>query len=251
MPLRHTKAIVLRTYRVGEADKIVVFFTRELGKVRGIARGARRARSQFGASLEIGTEVGLTFFEKENQELVRVNRCDIVSSCFRSVEEPIRACTLAYLTDLTDAFAPEREPNVKLYRLLRAALSALVLDVEPEPITRYFEAWLLRLGGSYPRRRTCTACGAKLDERGARYIVEEYRLVCRGCSERGVVLSRETVVYLQRMWREPPESLGPPREDWVLRELDGLHQRLISRELDKELSSYQILQDVGRRESEK
>jgi DNA repair protein RecO (recombination protein O) len=246
MPLRHTKAIVLRTYRVGEADKIVVFLTPELGKVRGMAKGARRARSQFGASLEVGTEVALTFFEKENQELVRVNRCDIVRSGFRSSEEPIRACTLAYLTDLADSFAPEREPNVKLYRLLRAAVASLVLDVEPEPVARYFEAWLLRLGGYYPRRRTCAACGAKLAEVGARYIVEEYRLLCRDCSDRGVALSRETMAYLGRIWSEPPESLGRPRDERILRELEVLHQRLISRELDKELGSYQVLRDVGK-----
>ena len=59
MPLRHCEAIVLRTYRVGEADKVVVFLTRELGKLRGFAKGARRPRSRFGASLEVGTEVAL------------------------------------------------------------------------------------------------------------------------------------------------------------------------------------------------
>ena len=248
MPLCHTEAIVLRWYRVGEADKVVVFLSPEAGKLRGMAKGARRPRSQFGASLEVGTEVALTFFEKENQELVHVNRCDIVRSGFSSSGEPVRACTVAYIVDLADAFAPDREPNVKLYRLVRATVDSLIRGAEPETTTRYFEAWLLRLGGYYPRRRSCAACGTLLAQVGARYVVEEYRLLCQGCSERGVSLSMETLVYLQQIWREPPGSLERPRKRQVLSELEVLHQRLISRELDKELGSYQVLQDLIRRE---
>lgn len=251
MPLRHTQAIVLRSYRVGEADKIVVFLSPELGKLRGMAKGARRPRSQFGASLEIGTEVALTFFEKENQELVRVSRCDIVRSGFSSSEEPVRACALAYVVDLADAFAPEREPNVKLYRLVRATVDSLTRGAEPETTARYFEAWLLRLGGYYPRRRSCAACGTVLTQVGARYSVEEYRLLCQRCGERGVSLAVETLAYLQRIWREPPGSIEQPRTRKVLNELEVLHQRLISRELDKELGSYQVLKDLIERERRK
>ena len=118
MPIRHTDAIVLRTYRIGEADKVVVFLTRDVGKIQGLAKGARRPRSRFGGSLEIGTELELTFFEKESRDLVSVDRCDIIRSGFPSSGDPILACTLAYFADLVDSFAPEREPNVKLYRLL-------------------------------------------------------------------------------------------------------------------------------------
>jgi DNA repair protein RecO (recombination protein O) len=251
MPLRHTPAIILRSYRVGEADKIAVFLSRELGKLRGIAKGARRPRSQFGASLEIGTEVALTFFEKENQELVRVNRCDIVRSGFSSSKEPVRACAMAYVVDLADAFAPEREPNVKLYRLVKATVDLLTRGGEPETTVRYFEAWLLRLGGYYPRRRSCAACGNALVQVGARYSVEEYRLLCQRCSERGVSLAVDTLAYLQRIWREPPGSLKRPRKRQVLNELEILHQTLISRELDKELGSYQVLRDLIKRERRK
>jgi DNA repair protein RecO (recombination protein O) len=251
MPLRHTEAIVLRSYRVGEADKIVVFLSGELGKLRGMAKGARRSRSQFGASLEIGTEVALTFFEKENQELIRVNRCDIVRSGFSISEEPIRACALAYVVDLADAFAPEREPNVKLYRLVKATVDALTHGIESETAARYFEAWLLRLGGYYPRRPSCSACGTALAQVGARFSVEEFQLLCQHCSERGVFLAVETLAYLQRIWHEHPGSLVPPRKRQVLNELEVLHQALINRELDKELGSYQVLQDLIRRERRK
>ncbi len=248
MPLRHCEAFVLRTYRVGEADKVVVFLTRELGKLRGFAKGARRPRSRFGASLEVGTEVALTFFEKEVQELVSVDRCDIVRSYFLRLGDPLVACTLAYFTDLVDAFAPEREPNAKLYRLVKAAMASLVGGAEPEQIARYFEAWLLRLGGFYPRRKSCASCGAELARTGACYKVEEYRLVCGRCSKGGVTLSSETLEFLQRIWQEPPQSLPPPVGRQVVGELAVLHRKLITQQIEKELSSYQVLQDLMRLE---
>jgi DNA repair protein RecO (recombination protein O) len=251
MPVRHCEAFVLRTYRVGEADKIVVFLTRELGKVRGFAKGARRPRSRFGASLEVGTEVALTFFEKEVQDLVSVDRCDIVRSDFSRLGDPLVACTLAYFTDLVDAFTPEREPNAKLYRLVKAAMASLVGGAEPELTSRYFEAWLLRLGGFYPRRKSCSSCGGELARKGARYHVEEHRLVCSRCGDVGVRLSAATLEFLQRIWREPPHALPPPVGRQVLGELEVLHHKLITQQIEKELSSYQVLQDLVRLEQKR
>lgn len=250
MPLRHSEAIVLRTYRVGEADKIVVFLTRELGKLRGMAKGARRPRSKFGGSLEVGTEVALTFFEKETQELVSVDRSDIVRSCFSRLGDPVLACTLAYFTELVDAFAPEREPNANLYRLVNAAVTSLIGGDEPERTTRYFEAWLLRLGGFYPRRRNCAACGVLLTRSGARYVTEEHHLACPRCLRRGVSLSPETLDYLQRIWREPPQSFPAPTAGHVLGELGVLHHRLIGEQIEKELASHQVLRDLVRLEGQ-
>ncbi len=191
MPIRHCDAIVLRTYRVGEADKVVVFLTRELGKLRGMAKGARRTKSRFGGSLEIGTEVALTFFEKEAQELVSVDRCDIIRSGFSSLGNPLFACTVAYFTDLVDQFAPEREANPKLYRLISAAVGTLADGVDPEQTARYFEAWLLRLAGFYPRQRTCSGCGALLAREGARFVLAEHRLSCRRCASGGIRFLRK------------------------------------------------------------
>ncbi len=248
MPLYHCEAIVLRTYRVGEADKVVVFLTRDMGKIRGMAKAARRPKSRFGAGLEVGTEIALTFFEKEGRELVSVDRCDIIRSDFSSLGDPLLACTLAYFVDLADAFAPEREPNGKLYRLLSAATVALANGANPEVLTRYFEAWLLRLNGLYPRRVSCAACGGGLARIGARYKVEQHRLVCRRCSEQGVALSPETLEYLQTVWREPPQSLPAPRSMEVMGELNVLHQKLIGQQIEKELSSQQVLRDLLRLE---
>lgn len=248
MPLRRALAIVLRSYRVGETDKVVVFFTLEYGKLRGMARAARRPRSRFGGSLEIGTEVELEFFEKESRELVSVDRCDIVRSSFSKLGEPVVASTLGYVSDLVDSFAPEREPNKQLYRLLRATVGAIADQPSPETRARYFEAWLLRLAGAYPRRKSCPSCGRLLAEEGVRYLASEHRLACPRCLGSGLVLSADAVRYLETMWKLPPSELEPPGSPTVLRELGVFHYRLIQEQLEKDLKSHQVLEDLLRQE---
>jgi len=254
MPIRHSEAIVLRTYRVGEADKMVVFLTREHGKIQGLAKGARRPRSRFGGSLEIGTEVDLTFFEKESRELVSVDRCDIIRSGFSSSGDPFLACTLAYFADLVDSFAPEREPNAKLYRLLRACANSLIGGSEPTRLTRYFEAWVLRLGGFYPTAENCSSCGEALDRQGAHYVIEEQRLRCARCAQKvktvssGLSLGPATIRYLKQIWQRPPNEIPAPETGNVLAELAQLHRRLIAQQLDKEPVSLQVLDDLIRLE---
>ncbi len=244
MPLRHVRAIVLRSHRVGEADKVVVFFTLELGKVRGMARAARRTKSRFGSSLEVGTEVDLTFFEKESRELVSVDRCDIVRSRFTELSDPILATTLGYLTDLVDGFAPERESNPRVYRLLRAVIDSMSTPETSELRARYFEAWLLRLAGFYPRRDHCPTCGRALAQEGARYLPDEHRLECRHCLSSGMFLAAETLAYLERIWKTPPSGIAAPGTAKVLRELGQFHYRLIQQQLEKDLKSHRVLEDL-------
>ena len=248
MPIRRATSIVLRSYKVGETDKLVVFFTLPYGKVRGRARAARRARSRFGGSLEPGTEVELTFFEKESRELVSVDRCDIVRSRFSVLGEPILASTLGYVSDLVDSFAPEREPNPRLYRLLRATIGALDARASPETHARYFEAWLLRLAGFYPRRKNCPSCGRALADEGARYLASEHRLACRRCLGSGVSLSPRAFAFVEAIWREPPDAVSPPEAPGVLSELGVFHYRLIQEQLEKDLKSHRVLKDLLRHE---
>jgi len=248
MPLHRTEAIVLRGYRVGEADKVVVFLTRDHGKIRGLARGARRLRSRFGGSLEMGSEVELTYFEKEGAELARIDRCDIIRSSFSCSGDPLLASTLGYFAELTDAFAQEREPNEKLYRLVRAALGALVeLGGEGrEKTSRYFEAWLLRLCGYYPRGEVCASCGRELKSRGAFYRLEDRELRCAACASVGIPLSAATLAYLNQVWQRGPGELPTPVSPFVLPELALLHRKMIQHELDRELRSQSVLDELSR-----
>ena len=91
MPLHESDSIILKTYPLGEADRIVAFFSRDYGKLRGVANGARRMKNRFGASLEPLAHARIQFFEKENRELVRIQLAELVDSPMKVFEDYDRA----------------------------------------------------------------------------------------------------------------------------------------------------------------
>ena len=161
MPLHNADALVLRTYKLGEADRIVVFLTADRGKRRGVARGARRPRSRFGGGLEPLTRVRTTYFEHERRELVRLRHVEPLASPLTSGRADA-LLYVSYFAELIDEWAPEADPNERLFRLGAAVADALAGGVPVEPLARYFEYWLLRLQGVYPALGACRRCGGAL-----------------------------------------------------------------------------------------
>ncbi len=149
MNLHQSEALTLRTYSYAESDKIVVFLSRQFGKVRGIAYGAKKPKSRFGGSLEPLTQVQLTFSRKEGQELAVIRNCEILHAV------PIHRLKwevnlhLSYFAELLVEFGKEGEESERLFRLTRAVLEA-VREVSIQCVARYFELWLLRLEGVLP-----------------------------------------------------------------------------------------------------
>ncbi len=164
MPLHRTDAFVLRTYTLKEADKICVLFTRDAGKVRAVAKGARKLRSRFGSSLEPLTEVALSYYQKENQELVSISTCDIIRPQFSDEITSERLGALHYIAELVIEFVPDHEPNERVYRLVGATIEAMSLSGARElpAISRYFEVWMLRLSGFLADLSTCHVCSRSL-----------------------------------------------------------------------------------------
>ena len=166
MPLYVGDALILRTYKLGEADRIVVFLASDRGKRRGVAKNARRLRSRFSGGLEPFTLVRLAYLEQENRGLVRISYVEPVKSPF--VGMPAETLSYAaYFAELVDAWALEGDPSDRVYRLGAAAAAALSVGVPVERVARYFEYWLLRLQGVYPSVEACRKCGATLDTGGA------------------------------------------------------------------------------------
>src|SRR5256714_13092225 len=131
MPLHTTEAYVLRTYALAEADKICIFLTRDMCKVRGVAHGARKMKSRFGSALEPFREVSLTFFQKEGRELMSVSGCAIVRSQFHIAARSVETATaFSYLAELLNEFLPDHEPNERFYRLVSASLEAIAEDID-------------------------------------------------------------------------------------------------------------------------
>ena len=237
MPLYTADALILRTYKLGEADRIVVFLTRDRGKKRGVAKGARRPRSRFLGALEPLTEVRVAYFEKERRELVGLNFAETIRSPLGLVGgpkgPPLQPSTddrrgapsgapgsdalgyVSYFAELLDEWAQEADADERLYRLGASMLSALSAGAPVEPLARYFEYWLLRLQGVYPESKG--------------------------------TLSAPAMAFLAASRSVSPERVSElPAERRALKELEQLHRGLIAVHLEKTLKSDRVLRDLRR-----
>lgn len=158
MPTDQAEAIVLRTSNVGDQDKIAVFFCREKGVLRGVAKGARKFGNRFGSSLEPMSVVRVFYYEKERRELVTVSGCDLLESFFEIQAEPGTAFLLTYFAELIEEFAPARAREEVLYRLLLSVLRCLKGGGDREFTAAYFEAWFLQSNGLLPDLSGCRNC---------------------------------------------------------------------------------------------
>lgn len=152
MPARVSESYVLRTYPFRESDLIVVFFTRDQGKLRGVARRARKPKSSFGSGLERLSLVNLSYSQKETRELVNLNSCDLLQSQFGLLSDFDTSVALDYVTEVSDHLLPPHEPNDRFFRLLATVLDYMHERIPGAPWTAitYFSLWATRLSGFLP-----------------------------------------------------------------------------------------------------
>lgn len=213
MPLYTADALVLRTYKLAEADRIVVFLTRDRGKKRGVAPHARRPRSRFTGALEPLTEIRVAYFEKERRELVNLNYAETVRTPLRDANPESLAYT-HYFAELIDAWAADADADERLFRLGCAVLDALAAGTPADALARYFECWLLRLQGVYP------------DD---------------------LSLSSEAAAFVDATRSTAPVEAGALGASIrVLRELERKHQSIITSHLEKELKSVRVMHEIRR-----
>jgi DNA repair protein RecO (recombination protein O) len=246
MPVYTADALILRTYKLGEADRIVVFLTRDRGKKRGVAKGARRARSRYTGALEPMTLAGVAYYEREQRDLVRLNYVEPVRS-------PLSACTaealghVGYFAELIDEWAPEAHADERLFRLGSSMIDAVASGGPIEALARYFEYWLLRLQGVYPGLG-CAVCGTVFDRRAAVVMPpRDHVFVCSPCAPPGggTTLSPESIGFLLSAGRLGPDAAGRlPLSAGAAREIETAHRRLINLHLEKELKSARVLRDM-------
>ena len=239
MGLIETEGIVLRTYNLAEADKIMVCLTRQAGVVRMVARGAKRLKSRFGAGLEPFTIIDLTYYEKEGRELASLRQVEIIRSFFGLAGSNEAVAALAYMSELVMEFAPPQEPNEKLFRMVRAVVEALANAPGDLPaLVRYFEIWTLKLGGFLPDMRACADCSKSLGEEPHIYLNAELRARCGPCSNRmGKDFSRAAYKQLRLAQRLSPQDFAVSARESsaaVMNELAALSQGLIERVLERQ-----------------
>jgi DNA repair protein RecO (recombination protein O) len=245
MPPIASDALVLRTDKLGETSKVVVLLTKERGKVRAVAKGARGSRPRFHSALEPLSEVRVGLYGRHGADLYRLGQCELIRSAYvcggRDLET---ALTFSYFAELLDAFSPEGEAEEKVYRLAVAVIRAVEEGASSKVMSRYLEAWLLRLHGLYPPLDRCASCGAKIGEGGREYQRAAHGFVCGRCGvASGPSLTRESRCFLERIFHEPPGAL---RDASAPAEIEPFHRELIARHLERDLRSYRVLKDALR-----
>ena len=183
MALFETEALILRTYNLAEADKIVVCLSRSAGLIRGVAKGCRKLRNRFGAALEPFTLINLTYYEREHQELVSFRQVEILKSRFNLSSNAAVLTGFSYMGDLLIDFSPPHQANDNLFRMALACFEAVSEYPEDlESVLRYFEVWLLKLEGFLPDLRACANCQKSLDGDTAVYLGTDLSLRCGQCN---------------------------------------------------------------------
>ena len=245
MALYRSDAFVLRTYKLGEADQIVVFLTEDYGKVRAVARRSRSAKRQTASYYQPMTLLHAIFFGRPSQELHRVNSVDMIEP-FRALREDftLMRCGL-YMTELLDAATRDREPVAELFDLLRQGLEQLTETETPETLLRLFELQLLMLIGYTPELFACVRCAKDLAAYETAFSPAMGGLVCRACTtdrQHTMALRAETVAYLRQGVMSGAEAAPLlPHEAEVSQEIEAVLHRHLTTRLGRELKSYAFL----------
>jgi DNA repair protein RecO (recombination protein O) len=210
--LKESEAIVLRTYPFRESDLLVTLFTRLEGKIRGAARAAKKSRRRFGGALEPLTYVKVTYEDRERQELVRLDACEVIESPLSSEVSYPRAVALGHVAELLDELLPDREANDAVFRLALSVLAQLK-GQEFWPAITYFDLWMARLMGYLPDLSECLTCGRVLNGSRAYFHALADGLMCpehkRLASSE---MSAESRVLAAQMLRVPLSKLSASRE---------------------------------------
>ncbi|HEX5887381.1 MAG TPA: DNA repair protein RecO [Pyrinomonadaceae bacterium] len=238
MAIFETEALVLRTYNLAEADKIVVCLSRSAGLIRGVAKGCRKLKNRFGASLEPFTLINLTYFEKENQELVSFSQTEILRSRFNLSGNASILTGFSYMGDLLIDFSPPHQANDNLYRMALACFEAASQTPEDlESVLRYFEVWLLKIEGFLPDLKACANCHRTFSDETV-YLGADLSLRCAECSNsRGGAISKRLHSHLRTTEKLPPAKFAEESREvasTTKKEMAELTFQLIGRVLERQ-----------------
>jgi DNA repair protein RecO (recombination protein O) len=253
MSVLSSEAVVLRTWPVHEADLIVSFFTRDYGRMRGVAKAALKSRKRFGGALEPMTLARAWFAERPRQELVRLDQLEILRSPLSAPVDHARMTVLSFYAEVLDEILPERDPQDAVFRLLVSVLeqTAAVESevVQPWMALTYFSLWMTRLMGLLPDTGHCMVCGEALALRAAEvsYSRTADGLFC-GLHANGSAsaLSADSWQLAQRMLRAPASTFAG--EPWPRKRGQDLRRftlQTLERHLERKLKSAEALARLG------
>ena len=245
MPLKQSEAIVLRSYPLREADLLVTCFTRAEGKVRGVARSAKKSKKRFGGALEPLTYVRLYWEDRERVELARLDSCEVLESPMAMQVDYPRAVALGYVAEVLDQVLPDREAHDDLFRLTLSVLPQVQAGAIWMPLT-YFDLWLVRLVGLLPELGECIECGTALNGSRAYFHPLAEGLMC-GEHKRlaSAEMSSESRATAAQMFRTSVETFAG--EPWPRKrgaDLRKFLQQRIEQHLERKLVTAAMLDRI-------
>jgi len=242
MALLVSDALILRTWPVNEADLVVSFFTREYGKVKGVAKAALKSRKRFGGALEPMTLARAFFAERPRQELVRIDQLELLRSPLSGPVDYTRAAVLSFYAELLDEALPEHDPQETVFRLALAVLEQTTVEQTWMPLT-YFSLWMTRLMGWLPDLTCCTLCGDRFSPGEASFHPQSDGLFCSLHRQgAGSLLSADSWTIAQRILREPATAFAS--ELWPRRRGQDLRRftlQSLERHLERRLRSAEAI----------
>jgi DNA repair protein RecO (recombination protein O) len=251
MSVLTSEAIVLRTWPLRESDLIVSFFTRDYGRMKGVAKAALKSRKRFGGALEPMTIARAWFAERPRQELVRLDQLEIIRSPLSARVDHVRMAVLSYFAELIDEALPEHDPQETVFRLLVSVLeqtsAAESETIQPWMALTYFSLWMTRLMGLLPDIARCIACGEPLRPTEISFSSYNDGLFCavhRGTNAN--TLSADSWQLAQRMLRNPVASFAA--EPWPRRRAQDLRRfalQSLERHLERKLRSAEAINRLG------
>ena len=251
MPVLTSEAVVLRTWPVHEADLIVSLFTRDYGKLRGVAKSALRSRKRFGGALEPMTLTRAWFAERPRQELVRLDQLEIIRSPLSSPIDPARLTVLSFFAEVLEEALPERDTQETIFRLLVSVLehttAARSETVQPWMPLTYFSLWMTRLMGLLPDIAHCTVCSEPLRAGEVSFNPHADGLFC-ALHRNGAAssLSADSWQLAIRMFRSPASAFSA--DPWPRRRAQDLRRfaiQVLERHLERKLRSAEALARLG------
>ena len=245
MSLHSSEAFILDVRDLQEYDQIVSMLTRDHGRRRGVANGARRKFSRFAGQLQLLAKVRASWYEKEGRELARISALETIRSSAPLTEDLESILLTSYLAEHVRVFAQESEVEDHLFRLLDSVTQAIADGIDADLATRYLEVWVLRLAGLFPAPEACPQCGADLTARGATLGRENDALYCKRCAPDGMQVAPETLGFLIASARRNLRSLARrPPSGSVLRACEEIAGRVRRTFLQNELKSYTVMRET-------
>jgi DNA repair protein RecO (recombination protein O) len=246
MPVFEADAIVLRQYSLADSDRIIVFITREFGKIRGVAQGVKKTQSRMAGSLEPFNHVRVECWNREGKDLCQIRRVDLIHTFFKKGADYRQICAYSYFSEIMNEIIQENQSNDALFRLLLSSLHAGELHAVNAALISYFEIWSLRLSGLWPHYAYCSYCGKCV--KGDEFFVwiETGQIRCAACAQgRGLRMRAQASAFLEEIFRLSPDQivLRTIQPDALI-DIERLSQKLLSMAFEKQLKSYRMLKEA-------